>query len=92
MPGTNLTRDEAQERARLLDVDSYTVDLDLSTSETTFASTTVISFSCTQPGASTFADLVDATVHEITLNGRAVDPSHAYSDNRIALDELAATN
>ena len=38
-----------------------------------------------EPGASTFADLVGATVHEITLNGRALDPS-AYDDSRIALD------
>ena len=38
MPGTNLTRDEAQTRARLLDVDSSLVELDL-TSETLFAST-----------------------------------------------------
>lgn len=30
MPGTNLTRDEAQERARLLTVDAYEIDLDLS--------------------------------------------------------------
>ena len=29
MPGTNLTREEAQTRAALLDVESYTVDLDL---------------------------------------------------------------
>ena len=31
MPGTNLTREEAQTRAALLDVESYTVDLDLTT-------------------------------------------------------------
>ena len=31
MPGTNLTRDEARTRAALLDVESYTVDLDLTT-------------------------------------------------------------
>ena len=29
MPGTNLTRDEAQARAQLLEVDSYRVELDL---------------------------------------------------------------
>ncbi len=92
MPGTNLTRDEASERARLLSVDAYTVDLDLSDSDTTFASTTVITFSCAEPGAATFADLVDATVREITLNGRELDPSQAYSDSRIALDGLEATN
>lgn len=33
MPGTNLTRDEAQERARLLTVDAYEIDLDLSAAQ-----------------------------------------------------------
>jgi aminopeptidase N len=75
MPGTNLTRDEARARAEILDVESYTVDLDLTTSATTFGSTTVIRFSCSQPGASTFADLVGATIHEITLNGERLDPA-----------------
>jgi aminopeptidase N len=91
MPGTNLTRDEAAERARLLTVDSYAIELDLTTSERTFASTTLIRFSCAEPGASTFADLVDAEVHEITLNGRRLDAS-AYADQRIRLDDLAADN
>ncbi|MGZ5400520.1 MAG: hypothetical protein ACXWDM_10950, partial [Nocardioides sp.] len=75
MPGTNLTRDEAATRAALLDVESYTVDLDLTTSETTFGSTTTIRFACAQPGSSTFADLVDAEIHALTLNGRALDPA-----------------
>ncbi|MBO9523274.1 MAG: aminopeptidase N [Nocardioidaceae bacterium] len=92
MPGTNLTRDEAQTRAGLLDVDSYTIELDLTTSDKTFASTTTISFRSSQPGASTFADLVGATVHEITLNGAAVDPATAYADSRIQLDGLQAEN
>nr|MBA2559233.1 aminopeptidase N [Propionibacteriales bacterium] len=91
MPGTNLTRDEAAERARLLDVASYDVVLDLTTSTTLFPSTTTIRFSCREPGASTFADLVDATVSEITLNGESVDTS-AYEDNRIALSNLQADN
>src|SRR5687768_4335951 len=92
MPGTNLTREEAQTRARLLDVESYTVDLDLTAGETTFGSTTVLRFTCREPGASTFADLVDATVHEISLNGVALDPAAVYSDSRIQLDGLQATN
>jgi aminopeptidase N len=92
MPGTNLTRDEARTRAEILDVDSYTVELDLTTSDTTFGSTTVIRFSCSQPGASTFADLVGATVHELTLNGRSLDPAAVYRDSRIHLDDLAADN
>ncbi len=92
MPGTNLTRDEARARAEVLDVESYSVDLDLTTSDTTFGSTTVIRFSCSQPGASTFADLVGATIHELTLNGERIDPTTAYHDNRIALEGLQAEN
>ena len=40
----------------------------------------------------TFVDLVGATVHEITLNGTAVNPATAYADSRIALSGLAADN
>ncbi len=92
MPGTNLTRDEARTRAQLVDVDSYTVELDLTTSAETFESTTTLRFHCSEPGAETFADLVDAEVHEITLNGRSLDPARAYVDQRIALPDLAADN
>ncbi|MSZ76923.1 MAG: aminopeptidase N, partial [Actinobacteria bacterium] len=92
MPGTNLTRDEAATRAALLDVTSYSIDLDLTTGDTTFASTTTIEFTCSEPGSETFADLVGATVHEITLNGSALDPATAYADSRIALPGLAGDN
>ncbi len=92
MPGTNLTRDEAQGRSGLLHVTSYTVDLDLTTSETTFASTTTIRFGCHRPGEGTWADLVGATVSEITLNGRSIDPAQAYVDHRIHLEDLAQEN
>ena len=96
MPGTNLTRDEAATRASLLDVTSYAIELDLTTGSqdttpTTFGSTTTITFGCREPGAGTFADLVGATVHEITLNGEPVDLS-AYADSRIALTGLRADN
>ena len=75
MPGTNLTRDEARTRAELLDVESYTVDLDLDpSSATTFGSTTVIRFRSRRPGASTFADLVGAPLPHHSQNGRTHDP------------------
>src|SRR5680860_1582239 len=92
MPGTNLTREEARTRAEILSVGSYTVDLDLTTSDKTFTSTTAIRFACTQPGSSTFADLVGATVHEITLNGKSLDPAAVYENSRIQLDDLAEDN
>ena len=92
MPGQNLTRDEASQRAALLSIDTYRVELDLTTSETTFGSITTVSFDCAEPGAGTFADLVDADVHEIVLNGGTLDPAEAYVDSRIALSDLAAHN
>src|SRR3954453_13815335 len=92
MPGTNLTREEAATRAALLDVSSYAIDLDLTTGDKTFASTTTIRFTCREPGAETFADLVDAIVHEITLNGRRLDEASAYQNSRITLSDLQAEN
>jgi aminopeptidase N len=92
----NLTREEARVRAALLDVESYTVELDLTDRAgapgTHFGSTTAIRFACRQPGASTFVDLVGATIHELTLNGEALDPAQVYRDHRIHLDGLAADN
>jgi aminopeptidase N len=91
VPGTNLTREEAAERARLVSVSSYEVELDLTTGPETFASTSVVRFSA-QPGSATFADLVAPSVEEIVLNGRTLDPATVFADSRIALDELAAEN
>jgi aminopeptidase N len=92
MPGMNLTRDEARTRAELLTVDSYTVELDLTTSDKTFESTTTIAFRCHQPGAATFADLVEADVREISLNGERLDPSAVYADSRLTLEGLQESN
>ncbi|MEN5073051.1 aminopeptidase N [Isoptericola cucumis] len=92
MPAENLTRAEAIERADVVTgVESYTVELDVTTGPTTFASTTVIRFSAT-PGGRTFVDLVAPAVREIVLNGRPLDPAAVYADSRIALEDLAAEN
>jgi aminopeptidase N len=92
MPIAEITRTESAERARLLRVDTYHVSLDLTRDERTFGSTSVIRFSCAEPGAETYADLIADAVHEITLNGRPIDPAVAYRDGRIALDGLEASN
>ncbi len=92
MPGTNLTRDEAQVRAHLLEVDSYTVELDLTCGETFFTSTTTIDFRCSEPGAETFADLVRASVDDVRLNGVVLDPDEVYVDHRILLRDLQSSN
>ncbi|MDO8151806.1 aminopeptidase N [Isoptericola sp. b408] len=92
MPGENLTRAEAIARADVVTaVESYAIDLDLTTGPDTFASTTVIRFSATE-GAGTFLDLVAPRVHEIVLNGRSLDVDAVFTDSRIALDGLAAEN
>ncbi|GAB2796572.1 aminopeptidase N [Streptomyces daliensis] len=94
MPGTNLTREEAQERARLLTVDSYAIELDLSAAQQggTFRSVTTVTFDVaeTAPGSDTFIDLIAPTVHSVTLNGDTLDPAEVFADSRIALPSLLA--
>src|ERR1044071_5143271 len=71
VPGTNLTREEAQQRAKLLSVDSYEIDLDLSGAQEggTYRSVTTVRFDVAENGAGSFIDLVAPTVPEVTLNG-----------------------
>ncbi|WP_329132075.1 aminopeptidase N [Streptomyces sp. NBC_01476] len=92
MAGTNLTREEAQERARLLTVDAYAIELDLSGAQEggTFRSVTTVRFDAAEAGASTFIDLVAPTVHEVVLNGEPLDPAKVFADSRIALPSLWA--
>ncbi len=92
MPGTNLTRDEARARSALIEIDSYDVELDLTTGETTFSSTTTIAFRCRRPGETTFADLVGAEVREVVLNGRSLAPDEVYADSRLTLADLREHN
>lgn len=91
MPGQNLTRIEAAERAAIIRTESYDVVLDLTRGEKHFSSTTTVRFGA-RPGATTFIDLVAPAVHEITLNGRALDPAGVYADSRITLEGLAEVN
>ncbi|MDI3404247.1 aminopeptidase N [Streptomyces cavernicola] len=92
MPGTNLTREEAQERARLLTVDAYEIDLDLGGAQEggTYRSVTTVRFDSAEAGAETFIDLVAPTVHEVVLNGAPLDPAAVFADSRIALSGLLA--
>ena len=92
MNGAEITRAETSERARLLRVGSYEVELDLTRGGEVFGSTSLITFECTEPGAASYADLIAQSVHEITLNGTPVDPATAYADGRIALTGLASRN
>ncbi|MER8105295.1 aminopeptidase N [Kitasatospora sp. NPDC094016] len=96
MPGKNLSRDEAQQRASILAVEGYQVRLDVTSAPdpaaATFRSTTTVTFRCSRPGADTFLDLLAPAVHAVTLNGRAIDPATAYDGARVHVDGLAAEN
>ena len=83
----NLTRDEARARAALLDVASYDVTLDL-TGDEDFGSTSVVRFTCREPGATTFVEL-DGVLVAAELNGR---PLNGLEGNRLALTDLAGQN
>ncbi|MZD06209.1 aminopeptidase N [Streptomyces sp. SID5785] len=85
-PMSVLTRDEAQTRARLLEVERYTVDLDLTRGPDTFGSRTAITFTARTAG-DTFVELKPAELHSVTLDGRDLDPA-ALDGNRLALTGL----
>ncbi|WP_106275921.1 aminopeptidase N [Geodermatophilus tzadiensis] len=93
----NLTRDDAAARARLLDVDSYDLHLDLTDGSghpgrETFGSTTTVRFTCREPGASSFIDLVAERVHSATLNGSALDVAGYTEEGGLPLPDLASEN
>ncbi|TKG66891.1 aminopeptidase N [Prauserella endophytica] len=97
MPAPNLTRDQAKQRAELLDVESYDVELDLTDGhgrpgEKTFDSRTRITFSAARPGETSWVDIVAEGVRSATLNGTALDVSGYVEDDGVALPELAASN
>ncbi|MFI1829108.1 aminopeptidase N [Streptomyces sp. NPDC020412] len=107
MPGENLSRDEARERAELLSVDGYEVALDVRSAivapgaaggdgekgaPRTFRSVTTIRFRAARPGAATFVDLIAPRVTAVSLNGVALDPAEVFDGARIALADLAAEN
>ena len=91
MPGINLARSEAAERAALLSVESYNVILDLTTSPETFLAKTTVVFSCTTPGASTFIDVVAQELIKAELNGEAID-ANKFDGESLFLDYLASEN
>jgi aminopeptidase N len=92
MPGENLTRKEAQERASLIKVSSYEIHLDLTSGESTFGSTTKVKFSANQAGSSTFIDAITHSVEKVVLNGKELDAAKISDGVRIQLDNLATEN
>jgi aminopeptidase N len=88
VPGKNLTRDEARRRADLLSVTSYDVALDLTTGPAEFRTRSSVEFTASAEGASTFIDLIAASVEQITLNGESLDPATHFDGFRVQLPAL----
>jgi aminopeptidase N len=93
----NLTRDQAQQRAQLLEVQSYEIDLDLTDGggkpgDALFTSRTTVRFRSLEAGASTWVDIVAATIDSATLNGVELDVSGYREDDGIQLPGLAGNN
>ncbi|MBW4042114.1 MAG: aminopeptidase N [Acidobacteria bacterium] len=91
MPGENLTRAEAEERAAIVRPSSYEVELDLTRGAEVFGSKTTVRFTGT-PGASSFIDAITRTVRSVTLNGTPLDPAEVSDGVRIQLPDLQAEN
>jgi aminopeptidase N len=87
----NLTRDEAKERAGLITVGAYQVELDLTGGDTTFRSVARVVFDCARAGASTFVNLAATEVRSVTLNGAPVSLD-AFDGERIVLAGLGTRN
>jgi aminopeptidase N len=83
-----LTRDEAQNRARQLDVQRYTIDLDLTTGDENFDSRTVVHFTAKAAG-DTFVEIKPAELRSVTLDGQPLDPAR-LTGNRLPLTGLTA--
>ena len=92
----NLTRDQAVERAALITVDSYQIDLDVTDGngapgERTFRSVTTVEFDALA-GADTVIDIAADTVRSASLNGHELDVSGYDESTGIPLRGLADHN
>ncbi|ADU47267.1 aminopeptidase N [Intrasporangium calvum] len=87
----SLTLAEARERAELIAVTSYAVELDLDRGDQVFGSVSSITFTCGSPGADSWVDVKARSVEGATLNGVRLDPA-GIRDGRLPLPGLAADN
>jgi aminopeptidase N len=88
--GTNLKQVEAAQRSQILKVESYKIDLDVTTGAQTFLVKTTIKFAGLKPGETTFIDCVGKRVISAKLNGADFDPK--FDGESIFLPPIAAEN
>ena len=92
---SNLTRKEAQERARLLTLDTYRVSLDVSGAPNrdipTYDSVTTVTFTAAED-ATTFIDIIADSVYAVSINGQDLDPASAFDGFRVTFPVTAGHN
>jgi aminopeptidase N len=91
----NLTQAEAAERARLVEVSSYDIALDLRgavTDRPTFRSVTEIRFRSAEPGATTVIEAAAEQIRSASLNGRPLPLEGWSAGSGLILSGLAADN
>ena len=92
----NLTQDQAAERAALVTVDSYRIELDLTDGngtpgDRTFRSVTTVEFDALT-GSDTYLDIAADKIHSAKLNGHDIDVSGYDESTGIPLLGLAQHN
>ncbi|HEV7664870.1 MAG TPA: aminopeptidase N, partial [Chloroflexota bacterium] len=93
----NLTRTAARNRAELLDVTAYEVEIDVTDGAdkpgvTTFRSRTTVRFRARRVGEGTFVDLVADRIREATLNGDSLDITNYAPETGLELPALIENN
>lgn len=91
MPGMNLTKPEAIERAALISAVRYDIAWDFTSPGDTFVAATTVTFDAAA-GARTFIECAAVAVSRVELNGRSLDPETSLVDGRIALSDLQQHN
>jgi aminopeptidase N len=85
----NLTRDEARQRAAVLEATSTRVHLDLDRGGTTFGAVSELSFRVRE-ACSTFVDCTAREITRVVLDGAELDPDEVGHPTRIRLEGLPA--
>ena len=88
----SLTRDEAETRAALLEVERYDIEVDLRgmLDGPDWVATSTVTFRCHEPGSATFVDC-DAEIQHASLNGTDLDLT-TIEAGRLPLTGLAEHN
>ncbi|MFD4405509.1 aminopeptidase N [Nocardia sp. NPDC058499] len=96
MSAPNLTREQAIERAGVVSVENYRIDLDLTDGagkpgEQTFFSRSTVTFTA-KPGSQSFVDIVARGIRSAVLNGKPLDIADYDEATGITLPDLAERN